>query len=293
MRIVLSFIIGMITSAPALADRVMIPWTAGDSAAEIMPWAVVNAAEMNGWTKNFKNDTVEEHRQVAPTGELEAEIITPKATTGPIPFVLLLHGCSGMEPLLRTWAHDMAGRLAEIGYGSLILDSFKTRGVSNICSDPSQLDWARRRADDAYSALDYLIAKGLAIPNKVFVIGRSNGATTTLLIMNSKIGVLHKNKFSGAFPMQPSCRYLIDAEFYAPVQLFLAEKDEATSPVLCKAMADSPRSIPVKYVIFKGAHHAFEDHVPVHVFQGYHVGYNAAAAQGTINGILAALKNER
>lgn len=76
MRIVFVFIIGMITSAPALAGRVMIPWTAGDTAAEIMPWAVVNAAEMNGWTKNFKNDTIEEHRQTAPTGELEAEVIT-------------------------------------------------------------------------------------------------------------------------------------------------------------------------------------------------------------------------
>jgi hypothetical protein len=41
------------------------------------------------------------------------------------------------------------------------------------------------------------------------------------------------------------------------------------------------------------AHHAFEDHVPVHVFQGYHVGYNADAAKGTIKTVLAALKNER
>jgi hypothetical protein len=112
----------------------MIPWSAGDSAAEIMPWAVVNAAEINGWTKNFKNDTVEEHRQVTPTGELEAEIITPKGTRGPIPFVLLLHGCSGMEPLLRTWAHDMAGHLAKIGYGSLILDSFKTLAATRASS---------------------------------------------------------------------------------------------------------------------------------------------------------------
>jgi hypothetical protein len=65
-RIALSFIIGMIKSTPALADRIMIPWTAGDPAAETMPWAVVNAAEMNGWTKNFKNDTIEEHRQISP-----------------------------------------------------------------------------------------------------------------------------------------------------------------------------------------------------------------------------------
>jgi dienelactone hydrolase len=219
------------------------------------------------------NDTIEEHRKTAKSGELNAEIAVPKGTTGPIPFVLLLHGCSGMVPVLNTWAHDMAGRFAKIGYGSLIVDSFTSRGVENICKDPSQLDWARRRADDAYSA--------------------PNGATTTLLIMNSKVGALHKNKFAGAFPMQPSCLYLNEAEFYAPLKLFLAEKDEATSPVLCKAMAETKRQIPVQYVVFKGAYHAFEDHEPVHMFQGYHVGYNAEAAQGTINGILRALKSKR
>src|SRR6267142_5563039 len=101
MRFILILFI-FIVSNPAFAEQIMIPWSPGDPAAEVTPWAVVNAAEINGWTKNFKNDTLEEHRQVAPTGELEAEIITPRGTTQAIPFVLLLHGCSGLEPLLRT-----------------------------------------------------------------------------------------------------------------------------------------------------------------------------------------------
>ena len=33
------------------------------------------------------------------------------------------------------------------------------------------------RADDAYSALDYLIEKKLAKPDEVYVIGYSNGGT--------------------------------------------------------------------------------------------------------------------
>jgi hypothetical protein len=90
--------------------------------------------------------------------------------------------------------------------------------------------------------------------------------------------------------MQPSCYLMKNVEFYAPVSLFLAEKDEATSPVLCGQMAESQRSIPVKTVLWKGAHHSFEDRgVPIHVFHGYHIGYNAAAAEGTIKAIISAL----
>ncbi|MGY4379231.1 hypothetical protein ACVWZ3_006870 [Bradyrhizobium sp. i1.3.6] len=122
---------------------------------------------------------------------------------------------------------------------------------------------------------------------------RSNGATTTLIIMNRAIGDLHEHMFAGGFAMQPSCYLMKNVEFYAPVHLFLAEKDEATSPILCGQMAESKRSIPVKTVLWKGANHSFEDHEPIHVFHGYHVGYNAAAAEGTIKAIISALNEAK
>jgi Dienelactone hydrolase and related enzymes len=166
-------------------------------------------------------------------------------------------------------------------------------GKDGICADPSQLDWARRRADDAYSALDYLIDKNLAISNKVFVVGRSNGATTTHLIMNRVIGDLHDHKFAGGFPMQPSCLHMTNVDFYAPVHQFLADKDDAASPVLCDAMASSKRKVPVETTVFKGAYHSYEDKVAPYIFHGWHLGYNAAAAAGTTNGIIKDLKAER
>src|SRR6267142_1040814 len=55
MRFILILFI-FIVSNPAFAEQIMIPWSPGDPAAEVTPWAVVNAAEINGWTKNFKND---------------------------------------------------------------------------------------------------------------------------------------------------------------------------------------------------------------------------------------------
>ncbi|SPP93120.1 dienelactone hydrolase family protein [Bradyrhizobium vignae] len=133
------------------------------------------------------------------------------------------------------------------------------------------MTWARRRADDAYAALDWLIGQKIADPKRVYVLGRSNGATTTFIIMNRAIGDLHEHMFAGGFAMQPSCYLMKNVEFYAPVRLYLAEKDEATSPVLCRQMAESKRSIPVETVLWKGAHHSFEDHEPLHIFHGYHI----------------------
>lgn len=248
---------------------------------------------IDGWSKNFMNGTVEEKGKVQADGELQAEIIAPVGTKGPIPFVVLLHGCTGMNKTLKAWAHGYGGKLVGAGYGVLILDSFTTRGLGpdGICSDPSQLEWARRRADDAYAALGYLIDSGRADPKRVYVLGRSNGATTALIIMNRKIGDLHKNLFAGAFSMQPSCRYMKQVEFYAPVYQFLAEKDEATSPILCSDMASANRPIPVQTKLWKGAYHAYEDRGPTQFFHGYHAGYHAAAAEGTIKAIITTLKD--
>jgi dienelactone hydrolase len=246
---------------------------------------------IDGWSNHFMNGTVEEKGKVQAEGELDAEFLRPRGVEGAIPFVLLLHGCSGVGASVKKWAKAWGGKLVGAGYGVLVLDSFTTRGLGRdgICSDPSQLGWARRRADDAYAALDWLIDRKLADPKRVYVVGRSNGATTTLIIMNRVIGDLHRNLFAAGFPMQPSCLYMTNVEFYAPVYQFLAEKDEATSPVLCRKMAEAERPIPVKTKLWKGAHHVYEDPEPLHVFHGYHIGYNAVAAEGTLDAIIATM----
>lgn len=288
MRILLIVLI-VLTFGPANAEMVKIPW---HTSTQSSPWIPGNDY-IDGWSKSFMNGTIEEKGKVKANGELQAEIIRPKGTSGPIPFVILLHGCSGMNSTLYKWAHDYGGRLVRAGYGVLVLDSFATRGLGpdGICSDPSQLNWARRRADDAYAALDWLIEQKIADPKHVYVLGRSNGATTTLIIMNRILGDLHEHLFAGGFAMQPSCYLMKNVEFYARVHLFLAEKDEATSPVLCGQMADSQRAFPVQKTLWKGAHHAFQDRQPLRMFHGYHIGYNAAAAEGTIKAIIADLND--
>ncbi len=285
-------IVLLLSSSPAFAEMIKIKWSAGDVARSSEPWLTTDGGGyVNGWSKNFMDGTVEERGKVVSEGFLSGEIVKPKGAKGPIPFVILLHGCSGMTQQLWNWAREYASAIVAQGYGALILDSFTTRNVSGICTDPSQLNWARRRADDAYSALDHLIDNGLAKPDKIFVVGRSNGATTSLIIMNKRIGELHKNRFAGAFLLQPSCLYMRSVEFYGPLRLYLAEKDDATSAPLCLAMKNGlARTTILEATVYKDAYHGFEDKVPIHKFNGWRMGYNATAANGTLRNILAALK---
>jgi dienelactone hydrolase len=136
-----------------------------------------------------------------------------------------------------------------------------------------------------------LIDSDKADLKRVYVLGRSNGATTSLIIMNNKIGISQKNKFAGAFPMQPSCRYMGNVEFYAPVHLFLAEKDDWTDPVMCQNTLIN-RTIPAaKAKIWKGATHGYEDRGPTYVFHGHKLEYNAEASEGTIKAIINVLNS--
>lgn len=83
-------------------------------------------------------------------------MIKPKGDAAAVPYVILMHGCSGLTPPVAKWAMEKARIFLDQGYRVLILDSFKTRNVKEVCGAPNY-HWGWRRAEDTYSALDYLI----------------------------------------------------------------------------------------------------------------------------------------
>jgi dienelactone hydrolase len=80
---------------------------------------------------------------------------------------------------------------------------YTTRYVDNSCGLPD-LHWGRRRADDAFSAFDYLIEKKLAKPDEVYIMGYSNGGTTALVSMTTQEAD-HSHHFAAAFAVAPGC----------------------------------------------------------------------------------------
>lgn len=244
-----------------------------------------------GWSANFMNGTPEEGGVVQKHGSLKAELFRPKGS-GPFPFVILLHGCAGYEKVARTWAAEYAKALNNIGFGALALDSFSTRKVKESCG-PSDGHWGRRRSEDAYSALDYLVEAGLADKNQVYLIGRSNGGLAVLMALEDIMAVHHPNKFAGGFSLVPACAGKKTAKFYAPLVAFVAGNDDANAPSHCIEMAQMRRtnSPPLSVTVYKTALHGYMDNLPSRTFHGWRMGYDPAAAADTKATVLESLRN--
>jgi dienelactone hydrolase len=291
MRILLAAFIGLIFGS-ANAEEVRIPWKGDYAHNSSKTWSKDNPYD-SGFSKNFKNGSPEEFGQVQKDGELKAEILVPKGTTGPIPFMVVLHGCTGLETVIEEWAHHVADVLNAEGIGALILDSYTTRYVNGSCGN-ADLHWGRRRADDAYSALDYLVEHKLAKADEVYVMGVSNGGTTTLVAM-TKTENDHKYRFAAGFPIVPSCISvtLKYGDYYNPMIAFAAEKDDANLSKYCLEMMKKTRATPVQLITYKGDNHGFMVNTPPHVFNGWHLSYDPNAESDMMQTIVSALKTKR
>src|SRR5262249_3200287 len=94
------------------------------------------------------------------------------------PAVALFHGCGGvgmnnarMAQLLQGW-----------GYSALVVDSFSSRGLKDVCGRnwPTQAD-AEKRAYDIDAALAWLGAQSFVDPTKLVFMGYSYGAGVAAL----------------------------------------------------------------------------------------------------------------
>ena len=65
--------------------------------------------------------------------------------------VVVLHGCSGVQPHDRIWATQ----LAQWGYAALLVDSFRPRGFTEVCNR-GRLVPAEAQAREAFDAAAYL-----------------------------------------------------------------------------------------------------------------------------------------
>jgi dienelactone hydrolase len=279
----------LILLAPAAhADTVKIPWK-GDYAHNFDDHYSEQNKYKSGLSKFFNNGSPEERGKIQKEGVLEAELIKPKGGSDAVPYVILMHGCSGLTPLVAKWAREKAKVFLGQGYGVLILDSFKTRGVKEVCGAPNY-HWGWRRAEDAYSALDYLIDNKLAKPDAVYVMGRSNGGTAAVMIADAYQVRGHQNKFAAVFAVSPGCIGLTKSSFGVPLVMFVGDKDDANDAKVCEPLS-AAAGAPVQVVKFKGVYHGYEDNTPSYNFHGWHMEHNARADKETMDRALSLIKS--
>jgi dienelactone hydrolase len=248
-----------------------------------------------GWSKNFMNGFPEENGVVQRDGFLPAEVFKPKGSR-PFGFVVLMHGCGGMDSVATRWVETYSEFLGQEGVGAIALDSFTTRKVKDVCGKPTEGNWARRRSQDAYSALEFLATTGYADMSRVYLVGRSNGGSAVLMAIEKIMSVHHPYKFAAGFSLVPACRAKVTAEFYAPLAVFIAGDDDANDPAFCIKMGETKRKDghpPLKVIVYKGAFHGYMDNLPFRHFHGWRMGYSHSAAQDTRRQIVGYLKGDR
>jgi dienelactone hydrolase len=276
-------------TTPVLAEDVRIPWHRNFMHDDGGKWSSENKYK-SGLSRDFNNGAPEEGSKVVTQGELKAELIVPKDSKGPVPFMVLMHGCSGFTPIVMKWAHTKAKIFLDQGVGVLILDSFTTRNVHSTCGAPNY-HWGLRRVEDAYSALEYLVEKGYAQKDQVYVMGRSNGALAVLMIAQAFEIESHAYHFAGGFSVSPSCIGLTKSDFASPVVVFIGTKDEAGDSKICAEMRQDTK-VPLRVVVYKGVYHGFEDNTPTYVYHGWHMEHNPKADKDSTDQILSAIKSK-
>jgi dienelactone hydrolase len=182
--------------------------------------------------------------------------------------VIMLHGCGGAyasDGRLNA-RHRMWGEfLAEHGYVALLLDSFTSRNIKELCT----IKFANRplkesgRVGDAYAALEWLRAQSGVDGRRVVLLGWSHGGGVTLdAITHQPPGMAG---FRAAVAFYPGCtarnRRATGFHPYAPLLVLIGEADDWTPAAPCVALASSvsARGEPMQIVTYPDTYHDFDN----------------------------------
>ena len=106
---------------------------------------------------------------------IAGELRIPKPGTDRLPAVVLVHGSGGVGFNSGMWA----GELNKAGFATFVADSFTGRGITNTIADPAQLS-PYAKMNDAFAALAVLAKHPRIDPDKIAIMGFSDGAVPSL-----------------------------------------------------------------------------------------------------------------
>ena len=198
-----------------------------------------------------------------PGVELVGRLYLPDAP-GRHPAIVLLHGCSGLwaanhepTPMYRNWAEMLRAR----GFVALHVDSFGPRGQKEICTQVDRpVRPGRERAADAKAALRWLASRPDVDPNRIHVMGWSNGGSTVLYAIKGSVAP-GEPRFRSAVAFYPGCRALTREPYRSSVPLLIeiGDADDWTPASYCRTLVEHAQGAPIDIDVYEGAHHAFDN----------------------------------
>lgn len=189
---------------------------------------------------------------------------------GPFPAVVMLHGCAGMvskSGRLKRRPTFWARWLVEHGYAALLVDSFSRRGLGSICGIAERpIHPDRERPFDAYGGLAYLQRLTFIIPERIGLMGWSNGAMT--LLWTLRRGARQRpatlgHDFRAAVAFYPGCVKLNRNPYASdrPILLQVGAADDWTPAAPCQRLVAEAnrRGGRMEIDAYPGAYHSFDD----------------------------------
>ena len=222
---------------------------------------------------------IERGKTPKPPDTVEAYLSKPEGG-GPFPAVVYLHGCGGLSKSTRD---DIAGLMTGWGYVTLAVDSFATRGLTHSCDNLMS-----GREGDALAALRHLSALSFVDPQRIAVMGSSQGAIVALQLASTRpnfFAIPDDLKFKAVVAYYPECSFATE-ELTLPTVILIGELDDWTPAADCERwMARrAGKGAPVRLVVYPGAYHGFDN--PnwgdgLRVF-GHWIKYDADATQRSV-----------
>ena len=190
------------------------------------------------------------------------------------PAVVMVHGCGGAygkDGQLNA-RHAMWGDyLSAQGFVALLLDSFSSRGIKEICTTRYRDRTLKEgdRVGDAYAALAYLRQLPGVDADRIALLGWSHGAGVALDTIGQRQHATALAApdlgFMAAIAFYPGCtsRNKQSGHFhpYVPILLLIGEADDWTPAAPCKALAATvaARGEPMRIVTYPDTFHDFDN----------------------------------
>ncbi len=189
--------------------------------------------------------------------------------------MVVLHGCNGVRRHERIWARQ----LAEWGYLTLLVDSFRPRNVGSVCNY-GMLIPPRLQAGDAFAAGQYLRSRPDVRGDRIGVIGFSHGGWAVLKAVQAGLACPPSTpSFEAAVAFYPGCDPPV-AALETNTLILIGEADDWTPVARCRRWAELAQrnGHTLRIKTYPGALHSFDAQSMPHFFVGHYIGRDPAAA---------------
>lgn len=192
--------------------------------------------------------------------------LPPTSLERPVPAVVVAEGLGGLKSA-RECAYGQ--RLAELGYATLVPDSFGARGFGKMPHNLRALGVTEAQMlADAFASLSFLARHPAVDASRIGIIGFSYGGMTSILAAYRQVQQLYMQQYGADF------RFAAHASYYGcsvprledptttgkPVTIFLGECDRNVSVERSQVIAEDLRrgGSEVDLHVFPGVYHQWD-----------------------------------